>query len=162
MVFPFLGVSTCSVWFLLSISRTQLFKTVINSIWVLLEFIQVVMLFIILLGQFNYFFSKTFKLIIHIMTIWKVVFPNILQVFIEVKNHVMSHVWPNCILSHYITISSFHRLGFVLLFCHCTITPSHYPTTVSLSNIYKLTLITCLFFHVVLWLFLPMFSKYLN
>ena len=75
---PFVGVSTCSVWFMLSISRTQLFKKVIDSI-------QGPMLFLISLVQFNYLFSKTFKMSLQSMTTCKFISLNIFQVFRKVN-----------------------------------------------------------------------------
>ena len=75
---PFVGVSTCSVQLLLSISRTHLFKQIIDSI-------QGLMFFPIFLVKLNYFLGKTFRLIIQIMTIWNSRSPNIFQLFREVK-----------------------------------------------------------------------------
>ena len=72
----FVGVSTCSVILLLSIYRTQLFKKIIDSIHGL-------MLFLIRSSQLNYFFSKTFNLGLHSMTIWRIRPPKIFQVFRE-------------------------------------------------------------------------------
>ena len=58
----FVGVSTCIVRFLLSVYIPQLFKKILDSI-------QGLMLFFIFLAQLNYFFSKTFKLILQSATI---------------------------------------------------------------------------------------------
>ena len=72
----FVGVSTCSVQLILSISRTQLFNKIIYSI-------QGLLLFLIRSEQFNYFFIKNFNPILQITTIWKITPPNIFQVFRE-------------------------------------------------------------------------------
>ena len=45
------------------------------------------MLLLIRLGKFNYFFSKTFRLSLHGMIIWKIRAPNIFQVFKELDKN---------------------------------------------------------------------------
>ena len=57
------------------------------------------------------------------MTIWKITPPNSFQVFIEREVCVVLHVWPNDIMSHYITIEPFHHLGFVSPFHQFSISP---------------------------------------
>ena len=52
---PFICVTTCILLLMLSISITQLFKKIMNSI-------QGLVLFPIILAQLNYFFSKNLKL----------------------------------------------------------------------------------------------------
>ena len=74
----FVGVSTCSVQLILSISRTQLFNKIIYSI-------QGLLLFLVLSAQLNYLFSKSFKLGLRIVSICNNISPNIFQVFIEGK-----------------------------------------------------------------------------
>ena len=92
MFITFVGVSTCSVNFLLSIYRTQLFKQIIEVIQGLQDYIQSVLLLLISLAQLSYFFSMTLKLILQSMTIWKIRYHNIFQVFIEVKTCLVLHV----------------------------------------------------------------------
>ena len=76
------GVSTCSLQLLLSISITQPFKQIIDSI-------QGPMLFLIWSAQLNYLSSKTFRLTLQSMTIWKIGSPDIFQVFRE-ENRICS------------------------------------------------------------------------
>ena len=70
LVLPFVGVNTCNVILMFSISITQQFKKIINTIQGLLDSIQGVMLFLICLAQFNYFFSKTLNLSLQSINIW--------------------------------------------------------------------------------------------
>ena len=101
---PFVFVNTFSVRLLLYISRTKLLKKMLDVIQGLLNYIQGVLLFLIHLDQSNYFFSKTFNLIIQSMNIWKIISPDIFQVFRKGKISVVLHVSPNDIMSHNIMI----------------------------------------------------------
>ena len=74
MFLPFVEDITCRVRLLLSISRKQMLKQIIDVIHGILESIQSVLLFLIHLVQFKYFFSKTLK---------NSITPNMFQVFRE-------------------------------------------------------------------------------
>ena len=151
---PFVGVSTFSVWFLLSISRTKLFKKILTLFRVLC---------CPLLAWRNLITSSV-RLLRWIFRAWIHVRldPLIFSKCSEKKiKRVVLHVWPNNILSHDITISQFHPF---FIWIHFIISPFHHFTIIPLHQwIYivysKLTLTPFSLFCVVPWYSYPILSK---
>ena len=100
-------VITWSVWLLLPIDIKQLFKKI-------LDYIQGLLLLLIILAQLSYFFSNTFNIFLQSMTIWKIMPPGIFQVFIE-GNKTWSVI---CLTQEYTVATSYH----------INITPFHHFT----------------------------------
>ena len=75
---PFVGVTTWSIWLMMYISRTKLFNIIMDSI-------QGLILFLIILEQLNQFLSKALNLNLQSTTIQKIRPPIIFQVFRKKK-----------------------------------------------------------------------------
>ena len=149
----FVGVSTFSVSLLLYISITQLFKKII-------DYIQGFLLFFIRSVQLHYLLNKTFSMSLQSMTIWNIRSPNILRVFIVRNKYVVLHVWPNDILSHYITISQYYHLTISPFCIHFIISPLHHYNIESILLFSKLTMTPCSLFCVsLLDLTTPLFQS---
>ena len=154
------GFSTYSVWFLMSIYRTQLFKNCFDSI-------QVIMMFFIRLVKLDYLLVNNFNLSLQRMTTCKIRYPNFFKCSDKQIKRLVLHVWPNNIRSHNIMISPFHPYTLSPFWIHFNISSSHNFTIAQVHHwIYiifsKLALIPCSFFCVVPWSTLPIISKYLK